>query len=73
MLEKMQALNREKILDVGCGDNEWKKYFGDKLLGIDPLIKMLINAYRILEFNRGYNTWDIVMCLGSTAILVIKK
>ena len=65
MLEKMQALNPEKILDVGCGDNEWKKYFGDKLLGIDPFNKNADVHAGILEFNRGYNTWDIVMCLGS--------
>jgi len=25
-----------KILDVGCGDNEWKQHLGAKVIGIDP-------------------------------------
>ena len=25
-----------KILDVGCGENEWKSKLGGRLLGIDP-------------------------------------
>ena len=36
LLDKLIALDPKRICDVGCGDNEFKPHFGDKLIGIDP-------------------------------------
>ena len=66
LLDKLIALDPKRICDVGCGDNEFKPHFGDKLIGIDPYnpksdFKIGINEYtpdHIAEF-------DIVLALGS--------
>jgi len=55
-----------KILDVGCGDNEWKQHLGARLTGIDPFNS---NA----DFNIGISEYafdrkpeyDIILALGS--------
>ena len=52
------------ILDVGCGYNEYKEYFGDRLTGIDPYnsaadIECSIEDY---ETNKKF---DYIFCLGS--------
>ena len=66
LLEKINALNPEKILDVGCGDNEWKQHFGDKLLGIDPYN---INADQMIDVmdldTNVLGQYDVVLALGS--------
>lgn len=53
-----------KILDVGCGDNEFKKFFNDNLTGIDPYnenadIKVSLEDYIAPE------EYDIVFAFGS--------
>ena len=65
LLEKLYKLDPSSILDVGCGDNEWKQYFGDKLLGIDPYNKNADTLIGIMDLTHGYGTWDVIMCLGS--------
>ena len=65
LLEKIQNINPNSILDVGCGDNEWKQYFGNKLLGIDPYNSNADMQVGVMDIEEGYNTWDIVLCLGS--------
>ena len=57
-----------KILDVGCGENEWKSKLGGRLLGIDPFhhnadIRMGINEFASLKEHQ--NKYDIVLALGS--------
>mgnify|MGYP001166889519 FL=1 len=57
-----------KILDVGCGTNEWKPKLGGRLLGIDPYhpaadIKIGINEFASLKEHS--NKYDIVLALGS--------
>ena len=65
LLKKLNKLNPSCILDVGCGDNEWKQYFGDKLLGIDPYNTNADMQVGVMDITEGYGTWDVVMCLGS--------
>ena len=60
-----------KILDVGCGDNKWKKHFGASLTGIDPYNsnadhKIGINEYYELQKSElGLEQFDIILVLGS--------
>ena len=65
LLEKIQTLDPQLILDVGCGDNEWKQYFGSKLTGIDPYNKNADQRYDIMHYDYNMGKWDVVMCLGS--------
>lgn len=65
LLKKLQTLNPTKILDVGCGDNEWKTHFGTKLVGIDPYNSNADHRIDIDSYTTGVGTWDVVMCLGS--------
>jgi len=63
-----------KILDVGCGDNEWKTHLGAKVTGIDPYndkadFKIDITSYakektdqKTGEIKGGF---DICLVLGS--------
>lgn len=57
-----------KILDVGCGENEWKPKFGGRLIGIDPFhpkadIRMGVNEFASIQQHQ--NKYDIVLALGS--------
>lgn len=65
LLDKLNELNPGLILDVGCGDNEWKQYFGSKLTGIDPFNKNADQHYDILNYEHNMGKWDVVLCLGS--------
>ena len=65
LLEKIQALDPQLILDVGCGNNEWKQHFGAKLTGIDPYNKNADQSYDIMNYDYNMGKWDVVMCLGS--------
>lgn len=53
-----------RILDVGCGDNEFKKYFGERLTGIDPYNKRADRADSI-ETYKPDRLYDVVLALGS--------
>ena len=35
-IQDFESQDPLKILDVGCGENEWKPKFGGRLIGIDP-------------------------------------
>lgn len=65
LLEKLQELDPQLILDVGCGDNEWKQYFGSKLTGIDPYNSNADQRYDIMNYDHNMGKWDVVLCLGS--------
>jgi SAM-dependent methyltransferase len=60
-----------KILDVGCGNNDWKQHLGAKLTGIDPFnskadFKISINDYYELQRTKlGLEQFDIILALGS--------
>jgi SAM-dependent methyltransferase len=64
MVEYINSLNPTSILDVGCGDNEFKKFWNEKLTGIDPFNNKSDIKVSIEDFNPG-KTFDVVMLLGS--------
>jgi len=64
LVDQIKSMGIKKILDVGCGDNEFKRFFGDNLVGIDPYneradIKVSLENYIAPE------DYDIVFALGS--------
>lgn len=74
LLDKINSIQDQKpqealkILDVGCGENEWKPKLGGRLLGIDPYhpnadIKMGINEFASLKEHQG--KYDVILALGS--------
>jgi len=73
-ISEVQDLSPEvplKILDVGCGNNDWKQYLGAKLTGIDPFnskadFKISINEYYELQKEEDtLDKFDIILALGS--------
>ena len=64
--DRMRKLRPQRVLDVGCGDNEWKRVLGDALWGIDPYNEKAHEIVDILNFkNRNIGKYDIVLALGS--------
>lgn len=64
-LDEMLAENPNlRILDVGCGDNGWKRFWPDNVVGIDPYNKNACVQKGILDFETD-ETFDVVLCLGS--------
>ena len=64
LVDRIGVLTNKKILDVGCGDNEFKQFFGKQLTGIDPFndradLKVSMEEYVAPE------DYDIVFALGS--------
>ena len=64
LVDRITTGTKKKILDVGCGDNEFKQFFGKQLVGIDPYndradIKIGLENYIAPE------EYDIVLALGS--------
>lgn len=54
----------ETILDVGCGYNLFKQYFGGRLYGIDPSNNFADEVISIENYNSD-KLWDVAFCLGS--------
>lgn len=52
------------ILDVGCGDNDWKREVGDNVYGIDPYNSNADEMVGVMEFKTD-KKYDVVLCLGS--------
>lgn len=65
LLQRLKDMDPDSILDVGCGDNEWKQHFGAKLVGIDPYNKNADHMYDVMDYEHNMGKWDVVMCLGS--------
>jgi cyclopropane fatty-acyl-phospholipid synthase-like methyltransferase len=57
-------LNPNRILDVGCGYNEFKKYF-ENLEGIDLTNSSADWVGDMLEYPADDNTYDVILALGS--------
>ena len=77
LLDKINSIQDQrpqealKILDVGCGENEWKPKLGGRLLGIDPYhpnadIRMGINEFASLKEHQG--KYDVILALGLSLI-----
>lgn len=56
-----------KILDVGCGENEWKGHLGARVTGIDPYHSKADFRIGIVEYAAINPTadHDIILALGS--------
>ena len=65
-LQQMSQGNDQfKALDVGCGDNHWKKILGGKLTGIDPYNSKSDFKIDIMNYNTNIGQHDVVLALGS--------
>lgn len=64
--ERLLKMNPNRVLDVGCGDNEWKKVLGGSLWGIDPYNDQADEKVGIMEFGKvDIGNFDVVLALGS--------
>ena len=66
LIEKINQLNPQSVLDIGCGHNPYKGRI-QNLLGVDPFndkadIKMTIHDYYTANKDKQF---DVVMALGS--------
>jgi hypothetical protein len=73
-ISDLQDLSPEvplKIIDIGCGNNNWKEHLGAKLTGIDPYnakadFKIGINEYyETQKANDLLEKYDVALVLGS--------
>lgn len=64
--ERLLQMNPNRVLDVGCGDNEWKKVLGGSVWGIDPYNAQADEQIGIMEFDKvDIGHFDVVLALGS--------
>ena len=59
----MEKEQWETWLDVGCGDNKYKRYFGDRVTGIDPYNEAADIKVDVMSYNPF--KYDIVSAFGS--------
>jgi hypothetical protein len=64
IVEEINKLNPKKVLDVGCGYNQFKPHIPN-LVGIDKFNNSADYMVGILEYNVEPNTYDAVLVLGS--------
>tara|TARA_B100001248_G_scaffold235477_1_gene198218 strand:- start:6707 stop:7456 length:750 start_codon:yes stop_codon:yes gene_type:complete len=65
-LQKMIDENPDtKILDLGCGDNDWKDRLGDNVFGVDPYNEKADANVHMRNIVKNDGKWDVVLCLGS--------
>lgn len=65
-LQKMIEENPDiKILDLGCGDNEWKTKLGDNVFGVDPYNEKADAKVHMRNIVKNDGKWDVVLALGS--------
>lgn len=70
--DRLEGVPNAQILDVGCGNNDFKKLLGDRVYGIDPYNDAADEKVGIMQFAPPRDTvamapkkWDVVLCLGS--------
>ena len=66
LVDRMKEETWDTWLDVGCGDNKYKPYFGDKVTGIDPYNEHADIVVSCLDFEPPHQ-YDIVTAMGSTS------
>ena len=54
----MEKEQWETWLDVGCGENKYKRYFGDRVTGIDPYNELAdintdVMSYKLISHDIG--------------------
>jgi len=64
LVEEVNKLNPKKVLDVGCGYNQFKDRIKN-LTGIDPYNNCADYQVDILEFAAVKESFDVIMALGS--------
>ena len=64
LVDRMKEETWETWLDVGCGDNVYKGFFGDKITGIDPYNDHADIKVSCLDFEPTHQ-YDIVTAMGS--------
>jgi cyclopropane fatty-acyl-phospholipid synthase-like methyltransferase len=64
IVSDIMTLKPARILDVGCGYNEFKKYFTN-LEGIDLANSKADWLGDILDYPAADNTYDVILALGS--------
>src|SRR6056300_392691 len=63
LIDEINALHPKKVLDLGCGYNEFKGKINN-LLGLDPYNNKADIKSTILDYNTT-TKFDAVLCLGS--------
>ena len=64
LVEEITKLNPKKVLDVGCGYNQFKDRIPN-LVGIDPYNNCADYQVDILEFSAVAESFDVIIALGS--------
>jgi len=64
LVEEVNKLNPKKVLDVGCGYNQFKDRIKN-LTGIDPYNNCADYQVDILEFAAVKESFDVIIALGS--------
>jgi hypothetical protein len=64
LVDEINKLNPNKVLDVGCGYNQFKGRINN-LIGIDPYNNCADYQIDILEFVDDAKSYDVIIALGS--------
>jgi hypothetical protein len=64
LVDEVNALNPEKVLDVGCGYHPFKGRINN-LIGIDPYNNQADYEVDILEYKVKPESHDVILALGS--------
>lgn len=64
VLAQLPTEGTETILDVGCGFNPLKRWFGDRLWGIDPYNAFADEQVSIEDYKSDWK-YDIAIAFGS--------
>ena len=64
LVDEINALNPEKVLDVGCGYHPFKGRINN-LIGIDPYNNQADYEVDILEYKVKPESHDVILALGS--------
>jgi len=64
LVEEVNNINPKKVLDVGCGYNQFKARIPN-LIGIDPYNNCADYQVDILEYSAVAESFDVIIALGS--------
>lgn len=65
ILPDIVKLKPNKIIDIGCGYNEFKQYFPTQLIGVDITNTNADYVMDILDYPCEDNSVDVILALGS--------
>jgi hypothetical protein len=64
LIPKIKEVNPQKIIDVGCGYNEFKKHIPN-IIGVDIVNKNADYVMDIIDYPCVDNSVDVILALGS--------